>query len=66
MLVELEQMDQFFYEAHVQIIDQHLAKFTARMHEWHGTLESQSDIPDSVKEAFGESDRGEIIPFPEK
>jgi len=43
-------IDADHFKAHVGVIDQHLAKLTKRLHEWHGALEDQADVPQSFKD----------------
>jgi len=53
-----------FFEAEIAIIDGLVPVLVSRLNEWHGTIDSQTDIPDSLKKAFAEAKAGEVIPFP--
>jgi hypothetical protein len=54
-----------FFESEIAVLDKHIARLMARLNEWHGTIDTQTDIPDSLKKAFQEASSDDLIPFPE-
>jgi len=55
-----------FFSKEIKEIDTRVAEFVSRINQWHGTIDSQADIPASLKQAFAEAKAGDVIPFPEK
>jgi hypothetical protein len=55
-----------FLESEIRTLDAHVRELLATLNRWHGTIDSQTDVPASLKQAFAELDAGEVIPFPEQ
>jgi hypothetical protein len=53
-----------FFTAEIATLDEHISALVRRLNEWHGTIDSQADIPESLKQAFREAATGDVIPFP--
>jgi hypothetical protein len=53
-----------FFQTEMAVLDEHIAQLVSRLNEWHGTIDSQTDIPESLKQAFREASAGDVIPFP--
>lgn len=62
-LLNEDLVDQPHVDAHVKLIDQHLAKLTARLHQWHGALEDQADVPESFKSGIRDLEEGKVVDF---
>ncbi len=54
-----------FFEKEISEIDDSIAAFVSLINKWHGTIDSQEDIPASLKKSFAEAKAGEVIPFPD-
>jgi hypothetical protein len=55
-----------FFETEIADLDEHIDGLVRRLNEWHGTIDSQPDIPASLKQAFHEASVGDVIPFPQE
>ena len=55
-----EAPDDFFAEE-IASIDGFVPDLVERLHAWHGTLESQQDIPDSFKRGVKNIDEGNFV-----
>jgi len=60
-LLEKALVDEEHVTQHVGLIDQRLVQLTARMHQWHGTLLDQSDVPQSFKDGVKDIAEGKIV-----
>jgi hypothetical protein len=62
-LIRLGKLGILGTEEYFQRADAKLAELRQTLHSWHGSIEHQSDLPESLKQAFAELDRGETLPF---
>ena len=53
-----------FFADEIDNIDRLVPSLVDRLHMWHGSIDSQHDIPDSLKQAFKEVESGDVIEFP--
>ncbi len=51
--------------AYFKLIDQKLSTLRERLNAWHGKLQNQEDIPESIKQAFAELDNGDLLSLEE-
>jgi hypothetical protein len=54
-------VDQESSNHHTLLIDQHLDKLMKRLHEWHGAVEDQADIPESFKQGVRDIAEGKVV-----
>lgn len=47
----------------IEIIDGKLKEFFKVLFAWHGSIDNQQDLPDSLKQAFKESDEDKLVDF---
>lgn len=49
----------------VGMIDQKLDSLRETLHQWHDTPDSQTDVPESLKQSFRELESGDVMPLEE-
>lgn len=48
-------------QKYILLIDQKLDELRQTLHQWHGDLESQTDIPESFKQAVRDFETGKVV-----
>lgn len=49
-----------FVQKYASLIDGKLETFRQTLHKWHGPIDQQTDLPDSLKQAASEIETGQI------
>ena len=62
-LVQEEIIDAEEMRLRIEIIDRSLAKLTRALHQWHGAIEDQADIPESFKSGIRDLEQGKVVDF---